>query len=86
MALRENDTMRYHTKYRDTIGYDTMHKRNVKFNAFQHGRQFVNEHLLLLQRLRAWPVQQDSDRYETADTGTCANSLKHGQLVGNVDR
>ena len=24
------------------IRYDTMHKRNVKFNALQHGGQFVN--------------------------------------------
>ena len=24
------------------IRYDTMHKRNVKFNTLQHGRQFVN--------------------------------------------
>jgi len=58
-----------------------MHKRNVKFNALQHGCQFVNEHLL-----RAWPVQQDVDCSETADTGTCADDLKRGQLVGNVDR
>jgi len=50
------------------IRYDTMHKRNVKFNTLQRGRQFVNERLLLLQQMRAWPVQQDDDRSETADT------------------
>jgi len=71
---RRYDTVRYHTKYRDTIHYDTIHydtmrKCNVKFNALQHGRQFVNERLLLLQRLRAWTVHQDDDRSETADTG-----------------
>ena len=47
------DTIRYHTKYRDT-----MHKRNVKFNMLQHGCQFVNECLLLLQQMWVWPVQQ----------------------------
>ena len=62
-----------------------MHKRNVKFNTLQHGRQFINEHLLLLQWLRACPVQQDDDRSETADTGTCTDNLKRGRLVGNVD-
>jgi len=62
-----------------------MHKRNVKFNALQHGHQFVDERLLLLQQLRAWPVQQDNDRSETVDTGTCADDLKRGRLVGNVD-
>jgi len=62
-----------------------MHRCNVKFNALQHGRQFVNEHLLLLQRLRAWPVQQDDDYSETADTGTCADDLKCSRLIGNVD-
>jgi len=46
-----------------------------------------NERLLLLrQRLRAWPVQQDDDHSETADTGICADDLKCGRLVGNVDR
>jgi len=63
-----------------------MHKRNVKFNALQHGRQFVNERLLLLQRLRAWPVQLDVDCSETAETGTCSDDLKCGRLVGDVDR
>jgi len=42
-----------------------MHKCNIIFNALQHGRQFVNERLLLRQRLRAWPVQQDDHRSET---------------------
>jgi len=50
-----------------------------------HGRQFVNERLLPLQLLRAWPVQQDDDRSETADTGTCADDLKRS-VIGNVDR
>jgi len=36
--------------------------------------------------LRAWSVQQDDDRSETADTGTCADDLKCGRLVGNVSR
>ena len=64
-----------------------MHKCNVKFNA--HGRQFINERLLLLHRLRAWPVQQDDDRSETVGlksngttgqmTGTC-RSIRHGPL------
>jgi len=31
-------------------------------------------------------TQQDDDRSETADTGTCTDDLKHGQLIGNVDR
>jgi len=35
--------------------------------------------------LRAWSVQQDDDRSETADTGTCADDLKCGRLMGNVD-
>jgi len=61
-----------------------MHKHDVKFNALQHQRQFVNERLL--HRLQAWPVQQDNDRSETADMGMCANDLKCGRLVGNVDR
>jgi len=61
-----------------------MHKRNIKFNALQHWRQFVNERLLLL--LRAWPVQQDDDRSKTADKGTCADDLKRGRLVGNVNQ
>ena len=73
------NTMRYHTKYRDTIQYNTMHKCNDKFNALQHRRQFIKEHLLLLQRLRVWPVQQDDDRSETADMGTCADDLKRGR-------
>jgi len=63
-----------------------MHKRNVKFNALQHGRQFVDERLLQLQWLRASPVQQDDDRSETADTGTCADDLKRGRRIGNVYR
>jgi len=63
-----------------------MHKLNVKFNALQQGRQFVNERLLLLQPLRAWPVQQDNYRSETADTGTCTDDLKRCWLIGNVDR
>jgi len=52
MALREKryETIRNHTKYRDTIRYDMMHKRNDKFNALQHRRQFINERLLLLQQ------------------------------------
>jgi len=62
-----------------------MHKHNVKVRALQHGRQFVSERLLL-QRMRAWPVQQDDDCSETADTGTCADDLKRGRLIGNVDR
>ena len=61
------------------IRYNTMHKRNDKFNALQHGRQFIKVRLLLLQRLRAWPVQQDDDRSKTADTGTCADDLKRGR-------
>ena len=60
-----------------------MHKRNVKFNVLWHGRQFVKERLLLL---RAWPVQQDDDRSETADTGTCADDVKRCWLISNVDR
>ena len=63
-----------------------MHKRNVKFNVLQHGRQFITERLLLLQWLRAWPVQQDDDRSESADTGMCVDDLKRGRLVGSVDR
>jgi len=63
-----------------------MHKCNVRFNALQHGHLFVNKHLLLVQQLRAWPVQQDDDRSETANTGTCEDDLKPGQMVGNVDR
>ena len=63
-----------------------MHKCNIKFNALQHGHQFVKERLHLLQRLRAWPVQQDDYRNETTDTGTCADDLKRGQLVRNVDQ
>jgi len=47
-----------------------------------HGRQFVNERLL---RLRAWPVQQDDNRSETADTGTCTDDLKRS-VIGNVNR
>jgi len=63
-----------------------MHTGNVKFNALQHGCHFVNECLLLLlQLLRDWPIQQDNDRSETADTGTCADDLKGGRLVGNVN-
>jgi len=86
MALRENDTIRYDITKNFAIRYDTMHKHNIKLNALQHGRQFVNERLLLLQWLRAWPVQQDDNRNETADMGTCADDLKRGRLVGNVDR
>jgi len=63
-----------------------MCKRNVKFNALQNGRQFVNERLLLLHQLRAWPIQQDDDRSETADTGTCADDVKRCWLISNVDR
>jgi len=63
-----------------------MHKLNVKFNALQQGRQFGNERLLLLQPLRAWPVQQDNYRSETANTGMCADDLKCCRLIGNVDR
>jgi len=76
-------TIRYHTKYRDTIRCINC---NVKFNALRHGRQFINERLLLRQRLRAWLVQQDDDRSKTADTGTCADDLKRGRLISNVDR
>jgi len=47
-----------------------------------HGRQFVNERLL---RLRAWPVQQDDDRSETAEMGTCADDLKQ-LVIGNANR
>jgi len=61
-----------------------MHKRNVKFNALQHGRQFLNE-CLLLHRLRAWPVQQDDDRSETAKTGTCTDDVNRCWLISNVD-
>jgi len=63
-----------------------MHKRNVKFNALQHGSQFVKERRLPLQRMRAWLVQQDDDHSETADMGTCTDDLKRGRLVGKVDR
>jgi len=63
-----------------------MHKRNIKFNALQHGRQFVNERLLLLQWLQAWAVQQDDNRNERADMDMCADDLKRGRLVGNVNR
>jgi len=63
-----------------------MYKCNVKFNALQHGRQFVKERLLLLLRLRAWPVQQDDNCSETTNTGTCTDDLKRGWLIGNVDR
>ena len=56
------------------IRYDTMYKRNIKFNVLQHGHQFVKE------RLQAWPVQQDDDRSETA------NMTTRGRLVGNVDQ
>jgi len=63
-----------------------MHKRNIKFNAVQHGRQLVKERLLLLQWLRAWLVQQDDDHSETADTSTCADHLECGWLVRSVDR
>ena len=62
-----------------------MHKRNVKFNALQHGRKFVKERRLLLLRMQVWPVQQDNDCSETADTGTCTDDLKCGRLLGNVD-
>jgi len=51
--------------------YDTMHKRNVKFNARASVRQCTSA-----ARLRAWPVQQDDDRSETANTGTCADDVK----------
>jgi len=57
-----------------------MHKHNVKFNALQYGHQFIKE------SLQAWPVQQDHDRSESANTGTCADDLKRGRLVGNVNR
>jgi len=63
-----------------------MHKRNVKFNAVQSGRQLVKERLLLLQWLRAWLVQQDDDHSETADTGMCADHLECGRLVHSVDQ
>jgi len=63
-----------------------MHKRNVKFNTLQHGSQFVKERLLPLQRIRAWPVQQDDDHSETADMGTFTDDLKRNRLVGKVDR
>jgi len=86
MALRESDPIQYDITQNITIRYDTMHKCNVKFNAVQHGRQFDYERLLMLQQLRAWLVQQDDDRSETADMGTCADDLKGGRLVGNVDR
>ena len=35
--------------------------------------------------MRAWPVRQDDDCSETADTGTCTDDLKCGRLMGNVD-
>ena len=67
------------------IRYDTIRCINATSNL-THGRQFVNERLLLLRhRLRAWPVQQDDDRSETADTGTCADDLKRS-VIGNVNR
>jgi len=53
-----------------------MHKRNVKFNALRHGRQFVNERLLL-QRLRAWPVQQDDDRAAKQPTPARAQTISN---------
>jgi len=74
------------TKYRDMRRHDTTHKCNVKCNELQHWGEFVKECLLLLQWLQAWSVQQDDDRSETADTGTCADDLKRDWLVGNVDR
>ena len=86
MALMENDTRRCDITQNVAIRYDTMHKCNVRFNVLQHGRQFVNECLLLLQRLRASPIQQDNDRSEIADTGTCADDLKRARRFGNVDR
>jgi len=86
-SLRENDTIRCDITQNIEIRYDTMHKCNVKFNALQHRHQFIKEPLrLLLQRLRAWPVQQDDYCGKTADTGTCTDNLKRGRLVGNVDR
>jgi len=83
MAIRENDTIQYDITQNIAIRYDMMHKCKVKFNALQRWRQFVKEHLLLLQR--AWPVQQDDNCSETADMGTCADNLKRGRMVGNVD-
>jgi len=51
-------TIRYNITKNIAIQYG-MHKRNIKLNALQHGRQFVKERLLLWQRMRAWSVQQD---------------------------
>jgi len=74
MALRENDTIR--SISHKISRYDTIRCISAMLNL-THGRQFVNECLLLLlHRLRAWPVQQNDDRSETADTGTCAVDLK----------
>jgi len=72
--------IRYDITQNIAIRYDTMHKRNVKFNVLQHGHQFVKE------RLQAWLVQQDDDHSETANMGTCADDLKRGRLVNNVDQ
>jgi len=78
-------TIRYNITKNIAIQYG-MHKCNIKLNALQHGRQFVKERLLLWQRMRAWSVQQDDYRSETADMGTCSDDLKRGRLIGNVDR
>jgi len=59
-----------------------MHTANVKFNALQHGCQFVNEcllNLLLLQLLRAWPFSRMTI---AAKQPTWAHG---GRLVCNVD-
>jgi len=52
-----------------TIRYNTIRCISTTSNL-THRRQFVNECLL-----RAWPVQQDDDRSETADTCTCADDV-----------
>jgi len=51
-----------------------MHKHNVKFNARASVRQWTSA--AAAARLWAWPVQQDDDRSETADSETCADDLK----------
>ena len=53
------------------------HKRNVKFNALRHGRQFVNERLLLLHQLWAWLVQQD-------DIAAKQLTRAHAQTMSNI--
>ena len=64
-----------------------MHKRNVKFNTLRHGRQFVNERLLLLQRLRAGRYNRTTIAGKQPTWSRAqADDVKRCWLISNVDR